>query len=125
ALPRRRAASDPDGRQLHLSCGAALLNLRVAAEHLGYEAHSRLLPDTHRRPRPARVLLTRTARGRGAENLYDAIPWRHTNRGPFEDRPLPRATVEALVQAAGLEGAEPTVVTQADERETLGKTRPR
>ena len=33
---RQLQAQDPDGRALLMSCGAALLNLRLAAEHLGH-----------------------------------------------------------------------------------------
>jgi hypothetical protein len=38
-------ATDPDGRGLHLGCGAALFNLRVAAVAAGREPTVRLLPD--------------------------------------------------------------------------------
>ena len=36
---------DPTGRQLLISCGAALFNLRLAAGHLGLEPKVRVLPD--------------------------------------------------------------------------------
>jgi len=36
--------TDPDGRAMHISIGAALFNLRVAAAHLGREPAVRLLP---------------------------------------------------------------------------------
>ena len=36
---------DPHGRAVHIACGAALFNLRVAAAVAGLEPHLRLLPD--------------------------------------------------------------------------------
>ncbi|MFJ9775814.1 hypothetical protein ACIRVF_32020 [Kitasatospora sp. NPDC101157] len=42
---RRLPRTDPQGRALHLSIGAALFNPRVAAVHLGREPVVRLLPD--------------------------------------------------------------------------------
>jgi FtsP/CotA-like multicopper oxidase with cupredoxin domain len=40
ALP----AADPDGRQLLMACGAALVNLRVAAHHFGHATSAEILP---------------------------------------------------------------------------------
>ena len=37
--------SDPRGRAVHLACGAALLNLRLAVMMTGREPRVRLLPD--------------------------------------------------------------------------------
>ncbi|GAA2304358.1 hypothetical protein [Streptomyces violaceusniger] len=37
--------TDPELRALHIGCGAALMNLRVAVAHEGWEAATRLLPD--------------------------------------------------------------------------------
>lgn len=46
AVPERALrAIDPSGRALHISIGASLFNLRVAARHLGWEPAVRLLPD--------------------------------------------------------------------------------
>src|SRR5947208_16648168 len=47
---RGLTASDPDGRELVLSCGAALYNLRLALCKLGYSAVVKPLPD-RRNPR--------------------------------------------------------------------------
>ncbi len=111
---------DPDGRGLHISCGSALLNLRVAAEHLGYSPHVRLLPDPERATLLAHVELSgRSERAGMTGAMYDAIPLRHTNRFPFEDRQVPAAVATALVEAAVLEGAELTLVTDELERARL------
>lgn len=54
AVPR----SDPDNRALHIDCGAALFNLRVAAAHAG------LLPDVRLLPEPRDPLLLAAAHPR-------------------------------------------------------------
>ena len=111
---------DPAGRELLISCGAAVLNLRIAAGHLGYEPRVRLLPDLQNATLLARVALAGRTRHAGmVAALYDAIPLRHTNRNPFEDRPIPADACEALVEAGRLEAAELALVTEPSERDRL------
>ncbi|WP_407698449.1 Acg family FMN-binding oxidoreductase [Streptomyces cyaneochromogenes] len=98
--------SDPDNRGLHLGCGAALLNLRVAVLHEGWHAETRLLPDATDRALLASVRLTDPAGGEsdlGA--LYPAIHQRHSSRYPFEETKIPEVLREALGAAARSEGA--------------------
>src|SRR5204863_9794567 len=73
AEPRpAQSAADPFGRTLHLGCGAALLNLRVAAQYLGREPVVRLLPDPAARTLLAEVRLTGRHKPTAAEaRLYD------------------------------------------------------
>ena len=42
---RQLRNADPAGRSLLISCGAALFNLRLASEHLGFHPRIRVLPD--------------------------------------------------------------------------------
>ena len=97
---------DPHGRAVHIACGAALLNLRLAVAAGGREPVTRLLPD------PAEPLLLATVRIGGRHradederDLHAAIPARHTNRRPFSARPVPPGILAELVLAAQLEGA--------------------
>jgi Nitroreductase family len=111
---------DPAGRNLVISCGAALLNLRVAAEHLGYDATADLLPDGPSAPRLARVRLSPSRQQHGMSGaLFDAIPMRHTNRWPFEDRAVPTSVLDSLVEAARSEGAYLHPVSDRHERNRL------
>lgn len=103
---RRLPASDPAARAVHLACGAATANLRIAVAAHGREPLVRLLPD------PAVPTLIATVRLGGPRRLlpsdkalYAAISWRHTNRGPFQDRRLPESLREELHETARLEGA--------------------
>jgi hypothetical protein len=109
--PRRRTWSDISGREMLISCGAALFGLRLAVRSLGYEPQVRLLPD------PARLRLLASVRtGRALplnaleSRMLAAVPHRHTHRGPFEPGPLPRALLAGLQNDAVVEGVELALV---------------
>lgn len=105
---RRRALRvvDPQDRELTLSLGAALFNLRVAAEYFGHAYRVELLPDPTEPNLLARFHLGLRA-DTGAEDvlLFHAITRRHTNRQPFLPDPLPPELCAALQNAAAQEGA--------------------
>src|SRR3954471_17451638 len=42
---RQLRVSDPDGRALRVSCGAAIFNLRLGLAHVGFASEVRLRPD--------------------------------------------------------------------------------
>lgn len=96
---------DPTGRALHLSVGCAVLNLRVAVAHFGWEPVTRLLPRPDRPELLATVRLADTARTPAFPGLYDALWRRHSSRFPFSDRGLPAAVLTELAEAAHAEGA--------------------
>ena len=98
--------SDPHGRAVHLACGAALLNLRLAIMMNGREPRVRLLPDPEQPLLLATVQLGGVYRPVGADrDLHAAIAARHTNRKPFSNRRLPPGVLAELAAAARLEGA--------------------
>ena len=102
ALP----AADPDGRELVMSCGAALQNLRLAAAHFGFATSMEVLPGHRRDGLLARARLEeRRASTPEAEELFQAIPRRRTNRLPLDGREPPDGLVAALVRDARREGA--------------------
>jgi nitroreductase len=104
---RSLPVGDPLGRALHVSCGAALLNLRVAAEHIGYGPRTVLLPDGDDASHLATVHLMPVSRGRGRLGaLYGAVAQRRTNRGPFDGRAVPAGVAEEMARAAAEEGAQ-------------------
>ncbi|MDF5755205.1 nitroreductase family protein [Spongiactinospora sp. TRM90649] len=106
-LDRRLPVSDPRGRSMHVSCGAALLNLRLAARTAGARPALRLLPESEDDPYLLAVvhLAKREPAGRRTRELYDLIPLRHTCREPFDERRLPSEVMAALRTAASREGA--------------------
>ncbi len=97
--------ADPVRRAQHLSVGAAVFNLRVAAEHLGWEPVVRLLPDPADPDLLATVRLTGPLPDRTwSPTLYTAIGRRHTSRLPFTGRPVPEPVVADMVKGAQDEG---------------------
>ena len=111
---RRKLRVDPFGRELLISCGAALFGLRLAVRSLGYLPVVDLLPD------PAQLRLLATVRlGEAAPMtsrerwMLDALPHRHTHRGAFAPGPLPAGLVPGLQHDALAEGAELVLIDQA------------
>ncbi|WP_069173968.1 Acg family FMN-binding oxidoreductase [Streptomyces griseus] len=104
--------TDPTTRGMHISCGAALFNLRVAAAHAGWAADVRLLPD----PADAELLATAVfaeSDGLGATaGLYPAITRRRSSRHPFTDEAIPDAVLDRLQGAARSEGAGMAVLSE-------------
>ncbi|WP_423383251.1 Acg family FMN-binding oxidoreductase [Burkholderia sp. LMG 32019] len=98
---------DPFDRELVISCGAALLNLRVALDHAGL-AHtigtfpSEVDPDLLAMVRVCDDGYSDASLGA----LFDAIPERVTTRAPFESTAVPDALQRELIAAGVAEGAE-------------------
>ncbi|MEV0598904.1 nitroreductase family protein [Streptomyces sp. NPDC050315] len=112
--------SDPDTRALHLGCGAALLNLRVAVVHDGWHPAIQLLPAPDNPALLATVQLTDSGSGESDfAALYPAIHQRHSSRFPFEEREVPQAVRTSLIDAARLEGAMLTFPSAWHLREVL------
>ncbi|RPK80135.1 MULTISPECIES: nitroreductase [Streptomyces] len=97
---------DPDNRNLHIGCGAALLNLRVAAAHRGWNTVARLLPDRRDPWRLADVVLEESeTTDHLLADLHPAVRLRHTSRSPFSDEAAAPEILDELSTAALLEGA--------------------
>jgi len=110
---RGLTAADPEGRELVISCGAALYNMRLAARKLGYNPAAVLLPD----PREPRLLArVDLAEGKPADaderRAYAALTRRHTHRGGFDGKPLAPDLAVYLQRAAEAEGAMLVYISQ-------------
>ena len=99
--------ADPLGRALHLSCGAALFNLRLAIRLAGARPLIWPLPDPAGEPTLlASVQLTDGRAPTPQEReMAEAIQQRHSSRAPFSGRPLPEPVQIGLEQEAGYEFA--------------------
>ncbi|WP_369386547.1 nitroreductase [Streptomyces sp. CG1] len=105
-LERTLPRTDPEKRGLHIGCGAALLNLRVAAAAAGLAPEVRLLPDPADAAFLAEVRLCGTAHpDQALARLRPSIERRHSSRHPFRDEGIPAAVRERLHDAARAEGA--------------------
>ncbi len=97
---------DPDGRELTMSCGAALFQLRTALRAAALDASVERLPDPTDRDLLARVEVRPGALPTEDERaLAEAIPWRHTVRAPYLGVELPEDFIARARQDAESEGA--------------------
>jgi nitroreductase len=122
ADPGRKLRVDPLGREMLISCGAALFGLRLAVRSLGYEPVVVLEPDPARLRLLARVTLAPGLPPTPMESqLLQAMPHRHTHRGQFEADPLPPGLIPALQHDAFAEGARLAPVDRPAEYEQLAE----
>ncbi|HYX61219.1 MAG TPA: hypothetical protein VE888_19680 [Streptosporangiaceae bacterium] len=118
---RRLRVADPAGRELMISCGAAVFTLRVALRYLGWLPRARLFPDPSRPALVARVRWDedRIAADAYEREMYAAVTVRHTHRGGFGPAPLPAGTLSALRDEATREGAMLRLIAAGDQRDAL------
>ena len=106
ADPGRKLGQDRDGREMLISCGAALFGLRLAVRGLGYLPAVTLFSEQSKPWLLARVALGPRAPVTEAERrMLAALPHRHTHRGPFDPGPVPAGLLPGLQHAALAEGA--------------------
>ena len=108
--------ADPRGRALHLSCGAALFNLRLAIRASGAKPLVWPLPDPA--GEPTLLASVQLAEGRPPElaerEMFESIWQRHSSRAPFSARALPPAVRSALDGAARAEFAALRLLSGSD-----------
>jgi hypothetical protein len=94
---------DPGERELLMSVGAAITNLRVAAAHFGFNASVTYQSRPEISLPVALVAFSETSSPEiGLASLFRAIKRRHTNRHPFDGEPLDPQAVTALCDVADL-----------------------
>jgi len=112
ALP----VNDPDDRELTLSCGCALYNLRVAAAAAGWQTTVEPFPDPADADLLARVRFQPTAATPTEAELHEAMAARRTYRERFADTPVDPIVSQSLVDAAQTEGATLSLLDTEDRR---------
>jgi len=102
----RKLSQDRDGREMLISCGAALFGLRLAVRRLGYLPAVTLFSERSTPWLLARVALGPEAPATEAERrMLAALPHRHTHRDAFDPGPIPAGLLPALQHDALAEGA--------------------
>jgi nitroreductase len=124
-LRRWLPATDADGRDVVLSCGAVLHHLRVALATAGLAAEVHRLPDPDEQDHLATITLRQTVpavqtvpAGIGTESAA-AIAARRTDRRRFGSWDVPDGFVEELVALAADQGVVLRPVASAGLRDTL------
>jgi hypothetical protein len=117
---RQLAVADPAGREMMVSCGAALFTARLALRSLGY------LPETIVLPDPGQPLLVgrvswaqQAARTEFEQALFGQVRLRRTHRGGFDLVPLAPGLLAALREGAVRYGAMLRIVADDGRRAAL------
>jgi hypothetical protein len=117
---RRLPVADPRGREMMISCGAALFTARLALRSLGYVPETSVLPDPAQPLLVARVSWRQPAAATEFEQrLYTQVPLRRTHRGGFDPLPLAPELLAALAEGARRDGAMLHVITDEGHRAAL------
>lgn len=119
---RGLAVNDPHDRELAISCGCALLHLRVAAAANGLTALVRLLPDPSDDDLLASVSFAPVGDTPDPDaSLAQHIDHRHTYRKRFEPRQIPESVLDGLIEAAQSEGATLYLLSTEDLRHQVAE----
>ena len=111
---------DPFDRELIISCGTALLNLRVALAYFEVPVEITTFPQSSDPDIVARIVFPASGpRLRDLAELFNAITKRTTNRGPFSGEDVPAAIVERFKSAARSEGVDVAFAEELAQRERL------
>jgi hypothetical protein len=122
ADPERKLSSDLAGREMVISCGAALYGLRLAIRAIGYRPVVRLLPDPMQTQLLASVGLGELAPPTEAEHrMIGALPHRHTHRDAYLRRPLPHGLLIGLQHDAVTEHAALALIDRPAEFTQLAR----
>ena len=99
-IGRQLPVTDPDGRDLTISCGVALHHLVVALGHAGHDAYVKRMPDPQDNTHLATITISDAPPDPATARLFGAIGRRHTELRRMRCQPLPVALQAALVDAA-------------------------
>ena len=113
---RHLAETDPDHRDLLISCGAALHHLRVALAGYGLAEQTVLFPDDEDRDHLATVRLVPGTPDRTEAALSGVIRRRRTDRRPYRTDPVAPAALAALRTRAQRYGVDLHPVLRSDVR---------
>ncbi len=111
---------DPFDRELIISCGAALFNLRVALAYFNVPVEIVTFPQSSDPDIVARIAFPSSGpMFRDLADLFGTITKRVTNRAPFIEEDVPDVIIERLKSAAEMEGVDVVFAQTLNERERI------
>ncbi|MBI5472410.1 MAG: nitroreductase family protein [Ignavibacteriae bacterium] len=120
---RRLPVADPNSRELLMGVGAAIMNLRIAAAHFGFDCRVdyNYSGDSELPIAFASVerSLSHKTPDDSVEKLFSAIAKRHTNRNPFLMARVPEAVISRLSNLGGDADASLFFSTDATKNTTV------
>ena len=119
-ISRLLAVADPYGREMMISCGAAVFTIRLALRSLGLLGTVSTLPD----PVVPELVADETWRPFAALTDYERllaaqVRRRRSHRGGFDTEPLPRGLLMTLRQGAARDGASLRILADDGRRAML------
>jgi len=115
---RQLRVADPHGREMMISCGAALFTVRLALRNLGFVPRVRVLPDADLPNLVAQVAWgERVPPVEYEKQLFAEVPRRRTHRGGFDPAPLPARLLEDLTKEAAREKTTLRLLAGADDQQ--------
>jgi nitroreductase len=118
-LSRALPTMDPEGRDLLISCGAALHHLQVALRAVNRSGTVHRLPDPARPEHLATVEVHAGSPSAADLALARAIDTRRSDRRVFSPRPVPADLTAVLARAAAGSGAELRVLAPVEQWEVV------
>jgi nitroreductase len=112
-------ATDPDGRDLLISCGATLHHLRVALAAEGWATTVTRLPNPSQPDHLAAICFHQQTPSAEDIALASAIPQRRTDRRRFSSWSVPPNLLDDLTKLATEQGAVMIPATDPNDRFTL------
>lgn len=90
--------ADDDQRELHISVGCCLENLRTSAEHFGFRQQIQYLPEAGNPLHAASIQFEPNSSTvpQGDQRLFQMIAVRHTNHGEYDGRAIPENVLQEL-----------------------------
>ncbi|ROO85063.1 hypothetical protein EDD29_2598 [Actinocorallia herbida] len=118
---RRLTVADPEGREMTLSCGAALATLRLGLLAAGFVPEVEITPDPERPLLLAEVTVRERAEPPAeAVRLIGQVRERRTHRGAFAEKGPPEYLMSSLVEEALLEDTDLRVLSDPRKTRALG-----
>jgi len=101
---------DPDNRELYISLGCALENLVIAAKYVGYDPEVEYFPADE--PDECLLFTLKHSNVTGDNNLFQAIPKRHTNRREYNKQHISAADLNKIGSVPTENGVTTLVLTE-------------
>lgn len=119
---RALSVNDPDDRELTISCGCALMNLRAAAAHEGIGVSFDITPDPGDDDLLAVISFNKErSLSTDEAGLFRSIEGRRTYRKRFASRDIPTALIDSLSATASDEGSWLEVIESEEDRQKVAE----
>jgi len=118
---RRREAVDPDDRELFISLGGASSNIEVAANYFGMIFDKEYVVEEKADRIFIRYTFKEGKKQSQDKEMFWAIPKRLTNRGDYEEKPIPKEELKKIAKEFGDETTGLVVITEKNVKNKLGE----